>query len=144
MGCQRFETDGMKFLDGEMTSREKNAYEMHVKSCPNCASELKELGRIVDLTREIELREPDEVFWASYWSSIYRRLERNTGFMLIMVGLIAVLLFALFKAVTSPAFLTFKGLSIAALILGLVVVFLSVVRERYHERKSDPYRGIEQ
>ena len=46
--------------------------------------------------------------------------------------------------VTSPDFFTVKGLSIAVALLGLLVVFLSVARERYHESKSDPYKGVKQ
>jgi hypothetical protein len=62
----------------------------------------------------------------------------------MIVGVVAVLLYGIFKAVTSPEFLSFKGLSIAVILLGLVIVFLSVVRERYHESQSDPYKGVKQ
>jgi len=55
-----------------------------------------------------------------------------------------VLAYAVYQAVTSPEFLTVKGISVAVILLGLVVVFLSVVRERYQESKSDPYKGVKQ
>ena len=144
MSCNRFQTDGMKFLDREMTVEEQRVYEEHVGTCEVCASELKDLGRIVKLTDELRLRPPDTEFWNSYWKGLYRRTERGTGFLLLMIGVAAILAFAAWKAVTSPEFLTFKGLAIAAVVLGLVVVFLSVVRERYHESKNDPYKEVEQ
>lgn len=143
MSCNRFRTDGMKFLDREMTVEEQRVYEEHVGTCEVCASELEDLGRIVKLTDELRLRPPDGEFWDSYWLGLYRRTERGTGFLLMMIGIAAVLAFAVWKAVTSPEFLTFKGLAIAAVVLGLVVVFLSVVRERYHESKNDPYKEVE-
>ncbi|MEJ2720493.1 MAG: zf-HC2 domain-containing protein [bacterium] len=144
MVCERFQTDGMRFLDGELTDDERAAYEEHVKSCSDCAHELKEIGRIVRLTDDLRLKAPDEEFWARYWDSLLHRMERGTGFLLMVGGIIAILLFAIYKAVTSPDFLTFKGLSIGVILLGLIVVFLSVVRERYHESKSDPYREVKQ
>lgn len=144
MVCERFQTDGMRLLDGELRPEEKAAYEEHVKGCDDCARELKEIGRIVELTNDLKLKAPDEEFWARYWDSLLHRLERGAGFVLMVAGIVAVLVFVIYHAVTSPEFLTFKGLSIAAILLGLVVIFLSVVRERYHESKSDPYKEVKQ
>jgi len=134
----------MLFLDGEMTADEKLAYEAHVAQCEDCARELKEMGRVVNFTSDLRLREPDEVFWETYWRSIYRRLERRTGFFVLLVGLIVVSGYGVFKAVTSPEFWTFKGLGLTAVFVGLIIVFLSVVRERYHEAKTDPYKEVKQ
>lgn len=144
MVCNRFETDGMRFLDGEMTAEERAGYEKHVQDCEHCKAELEGMGRIVRFSEELALRPPDEEFWRSYWRSLYRRMERGTGFLLVIIGTIVVLLFGIYKAVTSPEFLTLKGLSITAILVGLVIVFLSVVRERYHEQKTDPYKEVEQ
>lgn len=144
MVCERFQTDGMRLLDDELGGEEKKQYEAHVKECDDCRRELKEIGRIVEFTNDLRLKAPDEEFWTRYWDGIYHRLERGTGFLLMIAGIVAVLLYGIYQAVTSPEFLTFKGLSIAVILLGLVVVFLSVVRERYHESRSDPYKGVKQ
>ncbi len=144
MSCNRFETDGMRLLDGEMSPQEKSSYEKHVMSCDDCKVELKDLGRVVDLTNELKLRTPDEEFWSTYWNGVYRKTERQTGFLLLMLGVVGALMIGIFKAVTSPEFLTFTGISITAILVGLVVVFLSVVRERFHESKNDPYKGVKQ
>ena len=144
MRCERIKTDGMKFLDGEMTADEKAAYEAHVQECETCARELREMGRIVEFTNEVRLKKPDEQFWADYWRSMYKRTERGGGFFLIVVGLIVLTGYAIFKAVTSPAFFTVKGIAGAVVVLGLWIVFLSVARERYHEQKHDPYKGVQQ
>jgi hypothetical protein len=144
MACNRFETDGMRLLDGELNAEETKAYEAHVRGCGDCATELKDLGRIVQFTDELRLRTPDQEFLAGYWRSVYRRLERGFGFALLIIGLVAVTLWVIHEAVTSPEFLTVKGISITVVLLGLVIVFLSVVRERYHESKDDPYKEVEQ
>jgi hypothetical protein len=144
MVCERFQSDGMRFLDDELTAEERRQFEEHVKSCDDCGRELREFGRVVDLTNDFKLKAPDEEFWARYWDDLSHRLERGAGFFLMIGGIVVVLLYAVYKAVTSPDFLTFKGISIAVILLGLVVIFLSVVRERYYERKNDPYKGVRQ
>jgi hypothetical protein len=133
----------MKFLDGEMTADEQHQFEEHVKGCEICEAELRDMGRVVNLTSEIRLKQPEEAFWEDYWRGIYRRTERGLGFFLIAAGLGVLTAFGMLKAVTSPEFWTVKGLSGAALILGLWIVFLSVVRERYHEQKNDPYKEVQ-
>lgn len=140
--CNRFQDEGMRLLDGELSQEEQRRYEEHVTGCDACSKELREMGRIVNLTNELRLREPDEEFWSNYWGGVYRRLERGTGFIFLIIGLIVVASVAVYEAVTSPEFFTVKGISIAAVLLGLVVIFLSVVRERYHESKNDPYKGV--
>jgi len=142
MNCNRFQSDGMRFLDGEMTESEKQVYEKHVQTCPDCHKELKELGRIVELTDELRFKPPDDEFWEGYWESIYRRAERSTGFFLLVIGVVGVLIYGIIEAVTSPKFLSYEGISVTVILVGLVVIFISVARERYHESKSDPYKGV--
>jgi predicted anti-sigma-YlaC factor YlaD len=144
MVCERFQNEGMRLLDGELGPGEKDQYEEHVRSCDDCRRELREMGRIVGLTNDLRLKPPDEEFWARYWDNLYHRLERGTGFLLLVLGIVVLSAFAVYEAITSPEFFTVKGVSIAAALLGLVVVFLSVARERYHESKSDPYKGVKQ
>jgi predicted anti-sigma-YlaC factor YlaD len=144
MVCERFQNEGMRLLDGELDLEEKDRYEEHVRGCDDCRRELKEMGRIVGLTNDLRLKPPDEEFWARYWDNLYHRLERGTGFLLLVAGIVVLSAFAVYEAITSPEFFTVKGLSIAVALLGLVVVFLSVARERYHESKSDPYKGVKQ
>ncbi len=78
MACNRFETDGMRLLDGELNAEETKAYEAHVKGCEECARELKDLGRIVNFTNELRLGVPDQEFWDGYWRSVYRGLTCAT------------------------------------------------------------------
>lgn len=143
MTCTRYQTDGMRLLDGELAAAERSAYEAHVRECDTCRQELASLGRVVGLTRELKLREPDADFWKGYWESVYRRSERRAGFLFVIAGVVALLGYALFRAVTSPRFLSFEGISIAVILAGFIVLFISVARERYHEMRNDPYREVE-
>jgi hypothetical protein len=142
MECPRFQTDGMRLLDGEMSPEEKAEYEAHVRGCDACRTELRSLGRVVELTNELKLRTPEDEFWDGYWEGVYRRSERSAGFFLVIAGVLAILLYGIVRAVTSPAFLTYEGISITVILVGLLIIFVSVARERYHESRNDPYRGV--
>jgi len=143
MECTRYQTDGMRFLDGELPLEERMQYQAHVRGCDACRRELDALGRVVKLTDELKLRVSDDEFWKGYWQDVYRRSERNTGFLLLIAGVVAVLGYIAFRAVRSPEFLTYEGISVAVMLLGLIIIFISVARERYHESKNDPYKEVE-
>jgi predicted anti-sigma-YlaC factor YlaD len=143
MTCDRYQSDGMRLLDGEMSAAESAAYEEHLRVCAECRREMKSLGRVVRYSQELRLRVPDDDFWKGYWEGVYRRSERRAGFVLLIAGLVAFFGYMVFRAVTSPAFLTYEGISITIILVGLAVIFISVVRERFHERRNDPYREVE-
>ncbi|HEU4366047.1 MAG TPA: zf-HC2 domain-containing protein [Candidatus Krumholzibacteria bacterium] len=143
MTCNRYQTDGMRLLDGEMSAGEASAYEEHLRACEVCRREMESLGRVVRLSAELKLRVPEDEFWKGYWESVYRRSERRLGFVLLIAGLLALTGYGIFRAVTSPSFLTYEGISITIMLVGLAVIFISVVRERYHESRNDPYREVE-
>lgn len=143
MTCNRYQTDGMRLLDGEMSAGEAAAYEEHLRGCDLCRREMESLGRVVRFSEELKLRVPEDEFWKGYWESVYRRSERRLGFVLLIAGLLALTGYGIFRAVTSPSFLTYEGISITIMLVGLAVIFVSVVRERYHESRNDPYREVE-
>jgi hypothetical protein len=133
----------MRFLDNELSLEEKLQYQAHVRECDVCRGELDSLGRVIKLTDQLKLRVSDDEFWQGYWESILRRTERRLGFLLLIGGIVAFLLYLGYRAVRSPEFLTYEGISVAVVLLGLVVLFISVARERYHESKNDPYKEVE-
>ena len=143
MTCNRYQTDGMRLLDGEMSALEAAAYEEHLRGCDVCRLEMKSLGRVVRFSEELKLRVPEDEFWKGYWESVYRRSERSVGFILLIAGLLALVGYGIVRAVTSPSFLTYEGISVTIILVGLAVIFISVVRERYHESRNDPYREVE-
>lgn len=143
MECTRYQTDGMRLIDDELSQEERLQYQAHVRECAVCSRELDALGRVVKLTGELKLRVSDDAFWKGYWESIARRTERRLGFLFLAGGVVMFLLFLLYRALRSPQLFTYEGISIALILLGLIVLFISVARERYHEHKHDPYREVE-
>jgi hypothetical protein len=143
MECTRYQTDGMRLLDDELSADERLHYEAHVRGCDACRRELAALGRVVKLTGELRLRVSDDAFWKDYWKSIARRTERHVGFLFLVAGAVAMLLYLTYRALRSPELWSYEGVSILLVLVGLIVIFVSVARERYHESKQDRYKEIE-
>ena len=84
---------------------------------------------------------------ASYWREIYNRLERGAGWIFFSIGVILLLAFGswelLNKFFLSPQPSPILKIGVGALILGLIVLLVSVGRERLFTRGHDRYEEVE-
>ncbi len=93
--------------------------------------------------KNMKYKEPSDEVWQRYWSKIYNKLERGLGWILISIGAIILLFYGGFKAVESlikdPTLAVFLKVAILVLLAGIVILFVSVVRERIFTYKKDKY-----
>jgi hypothetical protein len=84
--------------------------------------------------------------WEIYWTSVYNRLERRIGWILLSLGVMILLFFGGYKAIegiiqdpTTPLILK---VGILVLLGGLVVLLVSIIRERIFVRKRERYKEV--
>jgi predicted anti-sigma-YlaC factor YlaD len=135
------------YFDGELDANQKRLLEEHLKECPECRKEFEEMARFEEVMGKMRLKQPPEEAWRVYWSSVYNRMERNIGWILLSIGAIIVLFFAgyqilkgMIEDVNTPLILK---IGILALIAGLAVLFVSLLRERIFVNKRERYKEIE-
>jgi len=143
VSCNRIETDGMRYMDGEMSAAERTAFEEHLASCADCRLGIDELGRVERLTGMMKIRDPQDDFWEVYWKKLFRRTERRTGWLLLIAGAVLIALYALWKGVTDFGEITFVKVVTVILVAGFVILLISVIRERVHQYKTDRYKDID-
>ena len=80
-------------------------------------------------------------------NSVYRRIERGVGWILVSIGAIVLLSYGLWSGVgellrdtTVPWYV--RG-AVMSLLAGFAVIVVSVVREKFFMRERDPYREVE-
>ena len=142
MGCDRIETDGMRYLDQEMTPDERAEYERHLRSCSSCRESIRQMENLGKITSSVRIKDPQDAFWDEYWKPIFRRTERKTGWVLILAGGVMVILYALYRIIRNFGELTFDKFAVILLFTGFIMLFVSVLRERLHQRKSDRYKDV--
>ncbi len=133
----------MGLLDGELSADEKTSVEMHLDGCVECRGELEEFNNMKGVIDKMKYKEAPDEAWGRYWSQVYNRLERGLGWILISVGAMILLFYGGFKAVESlvkdPTLAVFLKVAILILLAGLVILFVSVLRERIFTYKKDKY-----
>ena len=127
------------YLDGELDEKGRQLVEHHLAACANCRAEHDKLKRLLEVTNDMKFKEPAEEVWDNYWSSIYNRLERTTGWTIFVLGGAALVAWGIYEFVTDPTIEAIKKILIGAPIIGLAVLLISVIRERMHKSKFDRY-----
>ena len=136
----------MAEVDREISGEGRVELESALENNPDLRDELRTYQRLKEVTDTMSPLKPPEETWDSYWEHVYRRLERGIGWVLVSLGAITVGTWALWMAVselirdtTMPVYVRWGML---VLIAGLVVLFVSVVRERLFMQKKDPYKDV--
>lgn len=146
MNCEEARFLMMGYLDGELTEEQKEAFLQHVNQCPACQAEWQGFNRLKEETGKMKFRALPEMFWDDYWQHVYNRIERGIGWIFFSLGAIIVLGFVgyeflkdFFLNAQEPLLLR---VGVGLLVLGFIIIFVSVLREKLMVRSHDKYRRI--
>lgn len=135
------------YLDGELEPREARQVEEHLAGCPECRREMEEMRKIEEVLSMMKLQNPPQEVWDVYWRSVYNRLERGLGWILLSLGAIILLFFGAYKMVEGilkdPAVPLVLKLGLLVFLAGVVVLLVSIGREQLFLRKKERYKEVE-
>lgn len=137
----------MRALDDELDQADVRELDLLLSADPEMRDEWERLMRLKEVTSNMKLRKPPEAMWDGYWNSVYSRLERGVAWILVSLGAILLGSYGAWYGVkdliadTELPFLVKGG--ILALIVGLVILLVSVLRHRIFVSQTDPYKEIE-
>lgn len=133
----------MAVVDGESSADEQRELDAILAGAPDLAADWRRMTRVKEVTTGMRLQSAPEELWDGYWTSVYSRAERGAAWVLISAGAIVLAGYwlweaigALFSDTTMPAVIRF---GIMALGLGLIILLVSVLREKMFTHRSDPY-----
>ena len=131
------------YLDGELTQQERQRVDLHLAECPDCRELLDELDGLRRRMGESKLSRRHEDAWREDMNEMGVNLSRGIGWLLFVGALLII------GGAAVIAFLTDPGISgpwkfvISCFYLGLLALFVSVLRQRLIERKTDRYKDVE-
>ncbi|MBN1695099.1 hypothetical protein JW879_06840 [candidate division WOR-3 bacterium] len=131
-----------KYFDGVLSEKEKKELKKIISKDKKTAKELKEMDKLKEVIDMLEPVDPEKE-WEKYWSSLYNKLERGIGWIIFSIGAILTITFFGFQfikeLIRDPHIALFAKIGLIALISGLAILFVSVVRERLTLSKTDKY-----
>jgi len=146
MACHDYKDLMMGYVDGELDDEQRRRFEQHLSGCPECAGELEEFKRLKAITDEVTLVEPEDRIWQDYWGSIYNRIERGAGWIVFSIAAVLLTIYCGFRAIEQiirdPHIEATLKVGLMALLAGLAILFVSVLRERLYFWKKDRYKDV--
>jgi len=149
MKCQEWKPLLSGYVDRELTAEEEDRLKNHLSHCSECRVDLQELRDIEGVTsamKDESFAPAGDVFWDRYWLSVYNRIERGVGWLLLSLGAAALVGFGAWHFATGFLFDANAPLIVrvgtALVIAGGAVLVVSVVRERIRTYRHDPYKEV--
>lgn len=146
MTCNDYKDLMMGYLDDELSNEQRQTFDNHLSTCKQCQIELASFRKLKAITDDVTLMEPEDRMWEQYWGNIYNRLERSIGWILFGISAILLLIYGGFKMieeiVKDPTLGLGLKVGLLVLIVGLAILFVSVVRERMFFWKKDRYKDV--
>ncbi len=144
--CDLYKYLIIQFIDNEISDEDEIKLKTHLLSCSNCQKEYEEFKNLKGVSKEMKNKILPDMAWDEYWRHVYNRLERGVSWILISIGSIILLGIAvyhfLWDILSSTQMTAFEKFGILVLVLGFIVLFISVVREKLMARKHDKYKEI--
>ena len=131
------------YIDGELTQQNRQRVSQHCEDCERCRQELVALQSMRDRIAASRLSDIGEEAWRETMNDTTVKATRGIGWLLLIGGVLLAFGFAVYEIVTDAAISTMERLIIGGIYGGLLLLFLSVLRQRLIERKTDKYKDVE-
>jgi len=131
------------YLDGELTQQVRQQIRLHLDGCDECRATLQDLEALRRRMGQARLSLAGKDQWREKMSDTTGRAIQGTGWVLLLGALLIIFGIGAFTFLTDPGAALFWKLLVSALYLGLGALFVSVLRQRLMERKSDKYKDVE-
>lgn len=143
MSCDELEPMISGYLDGELSDEHRDRLRKHLDGCESCRTQLAEMTALKESLAMMKFTEPTDVELERYWAQVYTRLERSAAWILVSLGAILLLCYGSFRLleglIQDPTVDLVVKIGVVALVFGVVVLFVSLLRERLTVRKADRY-----
>lgn len=140
---EEFELLMMGHLDDELSPDLEQRFQEHLESCADCARELVRYRELAEVAQAIRLREPQDHELERFWQVLYNRMERRSGWILILVGVILLTAFLVYEIAITDLLHWWIKIGVASLAIGFLILFVSVFRARQRTLPYDPYRRVQ-
>jgi predicted anti-sigma-YlaC factor YlaD len=129
------------FLDDELTQAESQQVRIHVEDCADCSQTLEDLRALHETARSIEFPQPDREELERLDQALSVRAPRVAGWALILFATAIWIGFITYRFLTQPS-IDFIEMVGAGAVIGFVLLFVSVLRQRLLEAPHDRYRRV--
>lgn len=132
--------DLMRYLDGELSPEERARVDAALEGSTELQRELAIFRAMKEDFQDLSFHPAQ--YRESVWDQVNDRVARPIGWILVAVGAGVWSSYGAYVLATSPAD-PWERLATGAVAIGVLMLFVSVIWERYREWGNDPYRDVQ-
>lgn len=145
--CEEYRVLLMGYLDGELDSPRRAELEQHLRTCTGCSAERGAYENLNRMVQAMNTYTESERAVDQYWKQTYNRAERSFGWILTGIGAVLLAGYGVFEASrefwTDPTVPLVVRVGAGAGGAGVLVLLVSLIRERLMLRKKERYTEVE-
>jgi len=131
------------YLDGELTQQEGQKVDVHLRECDRCHRVFEDFRRLRADIKDLEYPEPSEAEWSNVMAGFTFKATRGLGWLLWIGAALVLVGYGIYAFATDETVKAFERVAVLALLLGVVLVFLTVLAERLKSYGHDKYKDVE-
>ncbi len=136
----------MASMDGECTPEEEAELQKILLDEPRWAEEYQQLKDLKIMTSQTRLKHPQPELWDHYRRRIFTKAERTIGWILFTIGALVLLFYVAWTTlhgfVTDPEVAWWLKAAVLSVTAGVIILFVSLLRERIYLNKHERYKDI--
>ena len=131
------------YIDGELTQQERQRVQLHCEQCTSCRDELEQIRSMRERVGSSRLSEIGEDRWRETMEDTTVKATRGIGWLIFIGGILLAVGIGVIEVISSTSMSLTEKLIIGGVYGGLLLLFVSVLRQRLIERKTDRYKDVE-
>jgi anti-sigma factor RsiW len=131
--------DLMRYLDGEVSPEEREQIDETLQRSTELQRELAVFQAMKNDLRDLSFA--PQAVTGSVWDQVNRRLARPLGWVFLVAGVAAWMVYGGFLFFTSAAD-PIEKMATSAVGIGVLLLLATVIWERYQDWLTDPYRDV--
>ncbi|MEJ2052855.1 MAG: zf-HC2 domain-containing protein [Calditrichaceae bacterium] len=144
--CEEVSVLMMGLMDDELEDQQKAGVLEHLTFCKKCAAEYKAFSNLKKETSEMKFKKLPEMYWDEYWEHVYNKLERSIAWIILSIGTILLFSYGAYQMTyeffLDPARPLFIRIATGIFTFGIIILTVSVLREKLMVRHIDKYRSV--
>ncbi len=145
--CEEMSLRIMALLDEELDDDQISGVKEHLETCEKCSDDYASIKKVREVTGKMKFKKLPEFYWDDYWKHIYNRIERGLSWLFLSLGAIIILCFAgwafLDKLIADQSIHPLFKVGIFIFMIGIIILIVSILREKLMVRRVDKYREVE-
>jgi predicted anti-sigma-YlaC factor YlaD len=142
MECHDASTLISAYLDGELTQADAQRLRLHLEDCRDCARTHQELRLLKEQMGQLSYPNADAEMLKLLEHDAVSLLGKWSGWLLLLIPGLVLAAYGLYEFYSETGELILIKVLFGAFQLGMLILFITVLRQRLLTYKKDKYRNV--